>query len=184
MNRSLPRVLRTLLAALLASAAGSAGAVGAIDPAAIAGVYKHRFANGDVSGDKYVSEDVLELVPVSPTGVYVKTHLEFYNGHQCAIAGVADVDGDALVYTDRSDLASDARCVLTLRVSATRLTFEDPGGACRLMYCGARGSFDGHAVDRTARRTIRYLKLLKGSADYRRALAEHDAAAGPPPSGH
>jgi len=30
------------------------------------GVYKRRFANSDVSGDKFASEDIFELVKISP----------------------------------------------------------------------------------------------------------------------
>ena len=32
----------------------------------VAGVYKHRFANSDISGDRYTSEDIFELVEITP----------------------------------------------------------------------------------------------------------------------
>ena len=146
-----------------------------LDLAAVAGVYKHRFPNGGVTGEKWISEDILETVRLTPRTAYVKTHLEFYNGHQCGIAGVADVEGDGLVYVDRSDdatVGNAKRCVLTLRVSSTRIDFEDPDYACKALYCGVRGGFGG-GFDRTDRRTIRYMKLLRDSADFRRAIAEH-----------
>lgn len=148
-----------------------------LDIGAVAGVYKHRFPNADVNGGTWTGEDVLEIVGLSPTTAYFKSHMEFYNGHQCGISGVADVRDNALVYVDRSDdamVVTGKRCVLTLRVSATKITFEDPDHACKALCCGVRGGFNGDGVDRTTRLTIRYMKLLRSSADFRRAVGEHD----------
>src|SRR6476660_3949917 len=64
----------------------------------LAGVYRKTFANGNIDGGKYQSEDILEIVKVSPTTAYIRTHLEFFNGHVCNIWGVARLEGDALVY--------------------------------------------------------------------------------------
>ena len=169
---------RALAGACLALfvAASSDAAAAPFDPAAVAGVYKHRFRNGDVQGETFTSEDILEIVRLSPTTAYFKAHLEFYNGHQCSISGVADVVDDALVYIDRSDDATivpGKRCSLTLRVSATKIAFEDPDLSCKAIYCGMRGGFIGDGFDRTTRRTIRYMKLLQDSADFHRAVEEH-----------
>lgn len=132
-------------------------------------------------GRTYTSEDVLEIVPLSPTTAYFKSHTEFYNGHSCSISGVADADSDALVYTDRSGdrTASGDPCRLVLRVSATRITFEDDIGACK-DHCGARGSLDRAEFERSRRRTIRYMKLLQGSDDFHRAVAEHERSPATP----
>jgi hypothetical protein len=63
------------------------------------GVYKRRFKNGDTSGDTYQSEDIFEFVPVSPVAAYIKLHLEFFNGHECNVAGVTECKAvDAFVY--------------------------------------------------------------------------------------
>jgi len=48
------------LAACLVS--GSLAQASVLNLDLIAGVYKHRFENGDISGNKYESEDVLEIV--------------------------------------------------------------------------------------------------------------------------
>ncbi len=160
-------------------AAAAVGAEPQIDLAAVAGVYKHRFRNGDVSGARFQGEDILEIVPLTTTTVYLKTHLDFLNGHTCGIHGVADVDGDALVMTDGSTNAVDPlghRCVLTLRVLPTALRFEDPEQICKSLNCGVRGGFNGVEVARATRRPIRYLKLLKDSADFRTAVDEHRAS--------
>lgn len=161
----------SLCCAVMASGAPAAP----LDPATVAGVYKTRFQNGDVDGRTYTSEDILEIVPLSPTTAYFKSYTNFYNGHSCSISGVGDVRDDALLYVDRSGntTATGEVCRLALRVSAAKITFEDEAGACK-DHCGARGSLDGTAVERRTRRTIRYMKLLRGSDDFRRALAEHD----------
>ena len=67
---------------------------GALELNGIAGVYKHRFVNGDVSGGRFDVEDVMEIVNTSSTSGYVKARFNFFNGHQCGFAVIADVDGD------------------------------------------------------------------------------------------
>src|SRR5262245_36685250 len=57
--------------------------------AEVAGVYKTQFQNGDIDGDKYQSEDVLEVVPVDDQAAYVRMDLEFFNGHSGRIYGIA-----------------------------------------------------------------------------------------------
>ena len=180
MNGRAARSLARAMAVLLFS---STAVAAPLDPAAIGGVYKQRFKNGDVQGDTFTSENVLEIVRLSPTTAYFKTHLEFYNGHRCDIAGVTDVVGDGLVYVDRSDDATivpGKRCILTLRVSATKIAFADPDLSCKAIYCGARGGFMGIDVDRTTRRTIRYMNMLQNSADFQRAVDEHARPASAP----
>jgi len=149
----------------------------------VAGVYKHRFANGDVQGEKFTSEDILEIVPVRPQATYFRLHREFYNGHTCDISGIADQVGDMLVYTGPND-TSGATCRLTLAPSRGGIRiFEGSNGACRNQTCGARGGYgyaDGDtspAFAAAARRPIRYLPLILKSAEYKAALAE-DATRG------
>jgi hypothetical protein len=157
-----------LLAALPAAAAPA-------DLSSIAGVYKNHFANSTVDGGPYTSEDILEIVPRSRATAYVRLHLEFYNGHLCALEAIAERRADALVYDlHRNDDGS--HCVLSLQATADKLVLHDPGGACRQYYCGARGSLDGASFDRAARRPIRYMKRLLASREYAAAVAEYDAA--------
>ena len=171
------------VATLVAMIAGASSTVSAapLDPATVAGVYKHRFPNGSVFGEKWISENILEIDPVTPTSAYFKAHFEFFNGHQCGLHGVADVEGDALVYRDRAEDASaiGGRCVLTLRVTARQLIFEDPDQLCKQMYCGVRGGWNGITIERRTRRPIRYLELLIHSDDYWNARIEHDAPRAP-----
>ena len=84
---------------LLALGLGFSLYASAADPAAdkligdIEGVYKHRFPNGAINpgkpDDKYESEDVVEIVRYDTSRIYVRAELQFYNGHQCSISGIA-----------------------------------------------------------------------------------------------
>jgi hypothetical protein len=56
-------------------------------------------------------------------------------------------------------------------VTDKEVRFDDADQTCKAS-CGARGSFDGEAFLRSARREIRYLERLKASREYREALGE------------
>ena len=70
-------VAATALAVALSTVALAAN----VNVDTLAGVYKKTFQNGNISGGKYQSEDILEIVKISPATAYVRTHLEFFNGH-------------------------------------------------------------------------------------------------------
>jgi len=143
----------------------------------VAGVYKHRFANGDVSGDKYTSEDIFELVRLSPKTAYFRIHGEFYNGHTCDLWGVADLEADALTYHGPLGY-QDQPCILKFTVDKDGIITNDVGGVCRAESCGARGGYgSGDRVDYpfTARRAIRYMPLILKSTEFVSAVKEHDA---------
>jgi hypothetical protein len=157
-----------------------AGAIAAIPAMAadvdidkIAGVYKKQFKNGNISGDKYHSEDILEIVKVSPTTAYVKTHLEFFNGHVCNIQGVADLEGAALVFHG-PDTIEGKPCELRVQVERGKITLNDNDGYCAIGTCGNRGMYNGTVFELKRRRTIRYMDILLKSDDYKTAIAEHD----------
>ena len=141
----------------------------------VAGVYKHRFANGDVSGDKFTSEDVFELVKITPKTAYFRIHAEFFNGHMCALWGVADLESEALTYHGPLDFEGDP-CVLKFTVNEIGIIANDVGGYCRIESCGARGRYgDGDRVDYPfqAKRRIRYMPVILKSWEYSAAMKEH-----------
>ena len=76
-----------MLGAALAIMFGGAAATAPLRLDAVTGVYKYRFPNALVDGTNYTSEDILEVVKVSPTAAYVKASLQFYNGHICGDRG-------------------------------------------------------------------------------------------------
>jgi len=133
------------------------------------GVYKKRFNNGTIDGDKFVSENVLEFVRVSDSAAYIKTKLEFYNGHQCFIFGVAEYKkiGGFVLKTPAS-----YECKLTISVKGDKLVLSDPNGICREHSCGARGGYNGEFT-LSSKRKIRYMPKILKSNDYNTALQEY-----------
>jgi len=153
------------------------GAAPVLDKAA--GVYWHDFPNGTVDGESYQSEDVFELVKLSPKAAYFRIHSEFFNGHECNLQGIADMMPDALTYYGPAD-GQNTPCVLKFTANAKGLILDDTTGACTNLSCGARGSIDdGTHVDYPfkARRPIRYMKRLLASREYKAAVAQHGAHA-------
>ena len=176
-----PNILVALLAALCACTAS------AQEPAQlmqeIAGVYKHRFMSATITPGKapgeadvpYQAEDVIEIVPYDADHVYVRAHLDFYNGHMCDIAGMGRYEQGAFVYHDPapSPLPEAPQCALRVRVENGQLTLTDRAtpdavSSCRA-YCGVRGSLE-YSIGLDKRRPIRYLDRLKASREYRKAL--------------
>ena len=141
-----------------------------IDLGSVAGVYKYSFNNGLVDGTTFRSTNILEIVKLSSRRAYIRTALEFYNGHTCDLSVVANVEGDALVYRNIKD--GDRPCELKLVFDDRRIVLADTDGMCKLQYCGARGSFQGIKFERASRRTIRYMKRLRTSSDFAAALEE------------
>ena len=114
-------------------------------------------------------------MPQPHNRAYLRVHLEFFNGHTCDAAGIADRHGDALVY-DSYKMSNGSHCVLTLHASRDRLTFADQDDICRTELCGARGVLSEAYFDRAARRPIRYMKRLLASTQFKGAQGEYAAA--------
>ena len=55
----------------------------------LAGRYSEHFLNGMVDGSTYWADNIVEVVPVDATHAFVQLSLEFYNGHQCGLSGIA-----------------------------------------------------------------------------------------------
>jgi hypothetical protein len=153
----------------------------------LAGVYKRSFQNGAVDGSTYRSEDILEIVKLSPTAAYFRTHLEFSNHHACNLWGVIEETDSGFVYHGPQSYSGKA-CTLHLKVDEDTITFEDEDQACRSLSCGARGAYSlpGERpivyFDLNSRRRIRYMDRLLASWQYADALAEYEARlSGVPP---
>lgn len=139
---------------------------------ALAGRYSAHFKNGLISGERYFSDDVAEIVPVDASHAYVRFALQFANGHSCSLAGVAKAKGDSLVYVEPAGkMYGDVRCTLTIARHGAKLAWDDNEGSCRT-YCGARGSFIHDDLPWSSKRAITYLPRLKASRQYRDALTE------------
>ena len=146
----------------------------------IAGVYKHRFTSGLIvpgseETESYQAENIIEIVPHDREHVYVRAHLEFFNGHSCGIYGMARFEDGMFVYRDpEPPTAGDPPCVLKVGEEKGKLTLTDrpvaDGGRTCAAYCGARGSLD-YEIGMDRRRPIRYLERLKASRQYTEAAA-------------
>jgi len=153
----------------------------------MAGVYKHRFMSGVVVPGKpdepYQAEDVIEIVPYDADHVYVNVHLDFYNGHQCGIAGMAKYERGEFVYRGHElEPEGFPQCVLRVGVDNGKLRLTDRIGEEGVRtcggYCGVRGSLT-YDIGMDKRRSIRYMPRLKASREYRQAIEEMRKAEAP-----
>ena len=127
--------------------------------------------------EPYQAEDVIEIVPYDADHVYVRAHLDFYNGHTCGVAGMARYEHGAFVYHDTvtAPLQGSPPCALKVSAERGQLTLTDRAtpdavSSCRA-YCGVRGSLN-YSIGMDKRRAIRYLDRLKASREYKRAVDE------------
>lgn len=157
-----------ILLGLAAIAAAPASPV-----SSLAGRYSKHFQNGLVDGSKYWSDDVVEIVPVDATHAYFRADLAFYNGHSCAISGIAKTLGSTLVYREKQPAYDGGpTCRLTISTKGTSLLLDDGDGGCQ-SYCGARGSLSKFDfIPLSSKRPISYMARLKGSSQYTSAIAD------------
>lgn len=158
---------------LLAALALTAVVAGPASPVtALAGRYTKHFQNGFADGSKYWSDNVVEIVPIDATHAYFRAELDFFNGHQCSIYGVAKAVGKKLVYSEKEETGSGNICKLTISASGKDLLLDDGEGSCKA-YCGARGTFSNYRFIKLAsKKPITYLAKLKGSEEYKGAIED------------
>ncbi|HEV2186980.1 MAG TPA: hypothetical protein VGR70_07215, partial [Stellaceae bacterium] len=109
-------------------------------------------------------------VKLTPNTAYIRIHLEFFNGHQCSIWGIAEVVGQSLVYREPS-----SQCELSVSLAGGRITFADQDGHCREETCGMRGMYNGQSFRLSSRRPISYMPKLLASDQYLAAIEEYQA---------
>lgn len=144
---------------------------------ALQGVYKHSFSNAYMNGKKYRSTEILEILRLSSTTAYFRTHLEAANGHICDIAGIADAQADdSLMYRTASH--KDQMCVLSIHSIKNGVELKDaptevyPGGACRVIACGSRGGLDGAKFQNSERRQAN-AQAIKETDEFKQAIQKH-----------
>jgi hypothetical protein len=142
----------------------------------LAGRYSKHFQNGMVDGSKFWSDDVVEIVPVDAGHAFFRSELAFFNGHSCSIAGVAKAVGGKLVYSEKQpSYDGGPTCRLTITTKGKSLLLDDGDGSCQ-SYCGARGSLTGFdLIPLSSKRPISYMARLKGSNEYKQAIADWKA---------
>ncbi|WP_157080956.1 hypothetical protein [Novosphingobium naphthalenivorans] len=166
-------MIKKLGIALLLLALG--GGTIMVDPVtSLSGRYSKSFPNALSDGEQYLSENIVEIVPVSANAAYVRVHTEWTNGHSCSLWGIATAAGDQLVYHDLKsrDLPSYGRCVLSIRREGNQLRLNDEDNSgCYARYCGMRGSFSNIKLPFYSRRPITYLTRLRASPQFKEAMA-------------
>lgn len=143
---------------------------------AIEGVYKHAFSNGSVSGERYRSEDVIEIMKYSPDAIYFRIALQFFNGHSCGIYGIAKFHEGAFVYQNSDDTSTDQACTLRIQrdnkwLKITDAVDAESASSCR-SYCGIRGSLRNYEISMAKKRQIKYVPLIQNSRQYLEAVGE------------
>ncbi|MBB2484334.1 hypothetical protein H5407_03740 [Mitsuaria sp. WAJ17] len=146
------------------------------------GVYKHQFENALIYGEKYRSEDIIELVRHSGDALYFRMDLQFFNGHSCAIHGVAKYHAGAFVYQGSEQRAGQPPCRLTISAEKGELRVTDKAqegarSSCS-DHCGARGSLGGYAISLARKRKIRYMPTVLKSRQYREAVEAYEKQGG------
>jgi hypothetical protein len=136
------------------------------------GVYKNRFQNSDIDGNKYQSENVFEFVHVSDVAAYIKVHLQFFNGHSCSISGIAEYKQSGELIFQDPDIENS--CALSISQNKEQIKFEDRGGNCH-KFCGARGGLGGVVFNLNQKRKIRYMPTILKSNDYQTAISSYQA---------
>ncbi|MQR99427.1 hypothetical protein [Gluconobacter aidae] len=141
------------------------------DISVIGGRYNVHFKNSDIYRNQNYSDDVAEIVPLSPHDAYIRISLWFFNGHKCDISGIAQWDGASLVYKPALQLPLSKSCVLAIRKLGDRLRLDDDE-TCKPYYCSMRGSFNGMTFPMSSRRPITYLPRLRESREYQAAITQ------------
>ncbi len=136
----------------------------------LSGRYSQHFLNGMMDGASYRADNIVEIVPVDAHHAYARISLEFANGHQCALTGVAKAEGKALIYHEPANGFANGNCRLHLTHEGASLRIDDEGGSCSI-YCGARGTLSGVPLPWRSRRPITYVSRLKASSEYANATA-------------
>ncbi|HYI64737.1 MAG TPA: hypothetical protein VEW71_07620 [Allosphingosinicella sp.] len=146
------------------AALGAAAAPSAYD---LAGRYTHRFRNGDISGARFTSTNRVSIVALDRGRAYVDVHLNFFNGHECSIGGVASLEEGRLVLRDPWAQGHDGTpCMLSIWRDGTRLHWTDGEGSCR-SNCGARGGFND-SMAWSSRRSIPRAEQARMLREYER----------------
>ena len=130
-----------IAAAALSLGGGAALYAGAAEPMAdLAGYYARTWQSGDVGGGKYDVTDEVVIEPVDATHARISFALNFFNGHTCELDGVAELQGNKLVFTDPAEGWQGKSCKLEIWRQGKDLRWTDRNFGCH-SYCGMRGTF-------------------------------------------
>jgi hypothetical protein len=142
-----------------------------VDIGKLEGVYRKREQNGDSSGAKYMTRDVLKIVQLEKGLAYVDIELHFFNGHECSLAGLAETEDGVLVHRN-DERGPDEPCELHITPARGRISLFDASGHCRSGSCGARGGYDTEfSLARRQKMSARERRKILANA--KEKIAEH-----------
>ncbi len=133
---------------------GAAALAVVADPEELAGRYQHSFQSGDVSGDRFRVTDEIVIVPVDDRRAWIGMEMNFFNGHQCSLSGIAAWEGGELLYRNAEITGPEGQpCRLRIWRQGNTLRWDDGENSCR-GYCGARGSLSDGSTALAGRRPL------------------------------
>lgn len=145
------------------------------------GVYKNRFTNMlyDGPGEKYTSEDIVEIIRYSDDEIYFRVELKFSNGHSCSKWGIAKYSNSEFTHKSSEEpIIGTESCSLKISTNKKNLIITDrqnnsSKSTCQ-QYCGARGSLSDYKISLSKKREIKYLPIIKKSDQYIQAIDEYE----------
>lgn len=144
-----------------------------LDLREIEGDYKVPGQSEMVGGPKYKTTNELQIVRHGDKSAFVSVYLEFLNGHECYLSGIAAWQNGMLVY--RKPAQQGSSCRLIVKVNRREIGFEDVGSGCQSMTCGARGFYDGATFPLSRRRPVHDAAALRRSDEFRQAVTTFEA---------
>lgn len=133
----------------------------------IGGVYRVELPTGTLNDGKQPVNSILELVKIGATQMYVRSQLAFYTGQQCEIHGWADQSSPTTM--EFHDGAQGASCDMTITLQNGKLSFAPNTAGCAA-HCGQGAVLNTVQFPLTKKRTIRYLKDLVQTHDYKETM--------------
>lgn len=103
--------------------------------------------------------------------MYFRVSLKFENGHFCSISGIAARDQGRLTFYETT---YGNGCVMHVVPTSKSITLDDPTGQCRMMSCGARGTYGYEKFSSERKKKISYMAKLKNSTQYQNAVVDYD----------
>lgn len=119
----------------------------------------------------------MEIVRHTSDEIYFSANLQFNNGYNCSIYGIAKYDNGIFVYQS-SEILDPDETPCTIRISTnekylviTDQPNEEAGQTCNA-YCGMNASLTNYEIELSRKNKIGDLSIIKKSRQYAAAVNE------------
>lgn len=146
----------------------------------VSGVYKNRFESEFLvdayknQHEKYVAENILEIVPYSKNEFYFRTHLEFYGGIVRGLSGIAKYTGKNTFFYQTNEVSETCNFQIIFKEEDIEFTYEPANADHTTCTPETSGPLRGKFFKRNEKRAIKYMPRLLASEKYMKAIKEHD----------